>query len=99
MTAEKFEDVLVLNLREPIKLADMEYAALTLTEPTGEQLQRSMKQSEPMAPLFSLIADTSGAPIPVVKKLRQRDLQRAADFFAHFDPENSSTGSTSTPQN
>jgi len=98
MTTEKFGDILMLDLREPIKLADLEFTSLTLTEPTGEQLQRSYKAVEPMAGLFSLIADTAGVSPAVPKKMRQRDLQRAADFFAHFDPASSLKDSEITPQ-
>lgn len=98
MATEAFEDELVLVLRETIKLGDLEFSELRLSEPTGEQLQRSFKATEPMGGLFSLIGDIAGVSPAVVKKMRQRDLQRAADFFAHFDPENSLKASETTPQ-
>ena len=94
--AEIFKDTLQLDLREPIDLAGLVTHSLLLTEPTGEQLQASMKATEPMGGLFVLIAQTAGVSPAIVKRMRQRDLQRAADFFSHFDPANSLTSSESS---
>lgn len=97
MAEEQFDDELTLALRKPIKLGDLEYFELQLEEPTGAMLQLAAKE-DAMGGLFLLIAHTAKVSPAVPKQMRQRDLQRAADFFAHFGDLPSSTPSTSTPQ-
>lgn len=98
MNTEKIQDELVLVLREPIKLADLEVAELTLTEPTGAQLAASYKQPVAIESLMTLIAMNAKVSPAIVKLMRQRDLQRADDFFSAFGRPSSSTPSETTPQ-
>lgn len=95
---EVFSDELVLTLREPIKVGDIEFAEIKLTEPTGKALRLAARE-DTMGGLFVLITHAASVPPMVPEKMRQRDLQRAADFFAHFGEPPSSTPSASTPPN
>lgn len=97
MNPENFKDTLVLPLREPIKIGDLEFSELTLSEPTGAMLQLAARE-DAMGGLFILIAHTAKVSPAIPKQMRQRDLQRAADFFGHFGDVPSSTPSASTPQ-
>lgn len=99
---EDFGDELTIEFRETIELgkgqAAMRYDSITLREPNGETLQAAAMTTKPYDALFILISNTSGMPLPAVKKMLQRDLDRAADFFAHFSPSNSEETSESSPQ-
>ncbi len=96
---EQFEDELVLTLREPIVIDKKSpLAELTLAEPTGETLQLADREQGPWAEICALVAGTSGIAIGAIKKMRQRDLQRARNFFSHFAGEPSSMPSATTPQ-
>lgn len=92
------EDRLVLVLREPIKLGDLTFSELTLTEPNGEQLLAMQKEPIPMQALITLIAMNAGVSPAVPKRMGQRDLQRADDFFSRFGRPEASTTSATTPQ-
>ena len=92
------EDTLVLDLREPIHLGEIITTELTLTEPTGEQLAASYKQALPIESLMTLIAMNAKVSPAIVKKMRQRDLQRADDFFSAFGRPASSKNSETSPQ-
>ena len=91
-------DSLVLELREPIALGDLVTTELNLTEPTGEQLAASYKQPVAIEALMTLIAMNAKVSPAIVKKMRQRDLQRADDFFSAFGRPASSPSSETTPQ-
>ena len=94
----EIEDRLVLPLREPIDLGGDVTTELVLTEPTGEQLVASYKHPLPIESLMALIAMNAKVSPAVVKRMRQRDLQRADDFFSAFGRPSSSTPSETTPQ-
>ena len=94
----KFDDELVITFREPIMLADLAFDAVTLNEPTGKMLQLAAKEKDEYSALFVLITHAGRVPPAVPSAMRQRDLQRAMDFFAHFASDDSSTTSTSSPQ-
>jgi hypothetical protein len=91
-------DRLELVLREPIVLGTLETTELVLTEPTGDQLVASYKQALPLESLMTLIAMNAGVSPAIVKKMRQRDLQRADAFFSAFGLPSSSPSSETTPQ-
>lgn len=95
---EKFSDELELVLREPIKIGDLEFTSVTLTEPTGKMLQLAEREKDSYGGLFVLITHAGRVPPAVPNAMRQRDLQRAMDFFAHFGSEDSLTPSATTPQ-
>lgn len=98
MDTEQFGDTLDLDLSQPIKLGDLEFATLKLSEPTGEQLLASYKETMPLASLMTLIALNAGVSPAVPKRMRQRDLQRADDFFSHFGRPATSSASETSPQ-
>lgn len=96
-------DELELVLRSPITLGPSDgtgvtYAVLNLTEPTGEQLAAAEAQAGAMGPLLTLIHKNAGVPMAVAQRMRQRDLQRAADFFAGFRSPSGSVSSESSSQ-
>ncbi|MGN6518661.1 MAG: phage tail assembly protein [Dokdonella sp.] len=91
-----FDDTLDLELSTPIKLAELEYSVLKLSEPTAEQLMAHEKVAGAMAALAMLIHLNAKVPMKVVSQMKQRDLARAADFFAHFN-ETSPGSATSSP--
>lgn len=94
---EKFNDELVLELRAPIKLGNLdEVSVITLTEPNGAQLLASQRKEVPLEALMLLISLNGGVPIPVVERMKQRDLSRADSFFAHFGEPATPPGSTET---
>ncbi len=92
------EDRMVLELREPIELGTLVTTELVLTEPTGEQLVAFSKEPLAMQALMTLIALNAGVSPAIVKKMRQRDLQRADAFFARFSPQEPSTTSETSPR-
>lgn len=94
---EDFGDELLITFRKPIDIGGLVTQSVLLTEPTGEQLQASLKETEPLGGLFKLIALTGNVSPAVAKRMGQRDLQRAASFFSHFDPENSLASSETSP--
>lgn len=91
------DDTLELQLREPIKIGDVEFSTLSLSEPTGDQLVKSSKAGNPMEQLIALIQLNAKVPKTVVDRMKQRDLNKAADFFGHFGDETSTTSGTSSP--
>jgi hypothetical protein len=94
-----FGDELDLTLTKPIKLGELEYSVLNLTEPTGEQLAAAEAAVGATGSLMVLIERNASVPAGVVKKMRQRDLQRAADFFAHFGTTDDSIDTESSSLN
>jgi hypothetical protein len=86
----------VVPLLVPVKLGDMEYASLTLSEPTYKQLTQAGKQASPMEQLGTLIQLNAKVPMAVVEQLRQRDLEACGSFFAHFSDASPATLETSS---
>ena len=95
---EVFGDDLVLELRSPIQIGEMVYTSIELSEPTGAQLVAAGKAASSFEGLLVLINLNGKVPLTVVNQMRQRDLQRAGDFFGHFAPTDSSSDSAITPQ-
>lgn len=89
---ESFADTLTLTLREPIQVGGVEHAVLELSEPSMKQLREAEKAGTSLDQLAKLISLNARVPMAVVDAMKQRDLSRAGDFFAHFgDPSTSST--------
>jgi len=90
---------ITIVLNEPITVGDVTTARLTLSEPTGEHLAAAELVPGSIASLMALISANGVVPMSVVKKLRQRDLQRAADFFASFsEPDLETPGSSASSE-
>jgi hypothetical protein len=94
---EDFGDELALPLAEPIEFEKRTVTELTLSEPTGEALQLADRE-EGWGEVCALVAFTAGVPVDLVRKMRQRDLQRARNFFVHFSDAPSSRPSATTPR-
>ena len=83
--ARTIQDELVLTLIKPVKLGDLEFRELTLTEPTMGQLRKASKAGAPLDQLALLISENARVPQPAVDKMVKRDIERAGDFFAQFE--------------
>ncbi len=77
-------DELILKLRKPLKLGDIEYPQLTLTEPTLGQLRKATASGGALDQLATLIHLNAKVPPSVVDLLSQRDMEAANDFFSRF---------------
>jgi hypothetical protein len=78
------QDQLVLTLRKPISLGELQYAEITLTEPTVAQLRKAAKAGDAIDQLATLIHLNAAVPMTVVDRMVQRDLDAAGDFFGRF---------------
>jgi hypothetical protein len=85
LAPQTIRDELVITFREPIMLVDLEFAEITLTEPTMGQMRKASKAGGPLDQLAHLIAFNASVPPAVVDKMRKRDIERAGDFFAQFE--------------
>lgn len=85
--APEIEEELELVLRDPITVGANTFEVLKLVEPTGAQLAKVTKVANEMDSLMLLISLNAKVPLPVVERMRQRDLIRAGDFFGRFSPE------------
>ena len=77
-------DTLTLRLRNPVKVGEVEYAELKLTEPTVAQLIASSKAGTPIEQAVQLIRLNAALPMRAVEQLGQRDFEAAAAFFGRF---------------
>lgn len=77
-------DELAMTLRKPIKLGELEYATLDLTEPTVAQLRKAGKAGDAIDQLATLIHLNAKVPMTVVDQISQRDMEDAARFFMRF---------------
>lgn len=91
-----FEESIYLG--DPNSRDAKSWESVTLTEPTGKQLEEAERVSGNWAPLLTLIMLNAKVPRKIVDQMRQRDLQRAADFFTAFGKPDDSTSSESSPQ-
>lgn len=82
--APRFGDTLVLDLRQPIKVGEVTYTELHLSEPTVKQLREAEKAGSPIDQLATLVRLNAAVPAGVVDQIRQRDLGVAGAFFGHF---------------
>lgn len=78
-------DELILQLRAPVSLGDVEWRELKLTEPTVDQLTKSMKAGIGIEQTAMLLSLNAGIPLAAVQRMKQRDLQDASAFFLHFE--------------
>jgi hypothetical protein len=78
----------VIDLLKPITIgrgdAAIEYATLTLREPTAGQLRKAMSEPDDIGVLMSLVQQTAAVPARVVEQLCQRDLAGCQLFFDQF---------------
>ena len=84
MTGEQTPDTLTLQLVAPVEFAGVTYESITLTEPTIAQLRKAEKAGSSLDQIASLISLNAAVPAGMVDRLRQRDMEAAADFFGRF---------------
>ena len=75
---------LTVTLSKPIKLGEIEYAELKLSEPTMKELRTSGKAGDGLDQLAMLIHLNARVPMAVVDSLCQRDIKVCDAFFARF---------------
>jgi hypothetical protein len=84
---ELIADIAPLRLRfKPIPYNGTDYDNLVLREPTAEDLIKAGEKKQPLEQAVTLIQHVTGLPVIVVRKLPQRVLERAAEYFAPFTP-------------
>ena len=88
------EDTLTLTLTRQIVHVTVEHAELRLSEPTYAQLVKATKAGIALEQLGTLIHLNAKVPPGVVEQMTQRDLDRAADFFARFGNKSPTTSAT-----
>lgn len=84
-----------IQLRKPVKFADVEYAALNLREPTAGELSKANKAGDNIDLAIMLISIIAKVPTGVVEQLCQRDFQEANDFLSSFTADGQTTGESS----
>lgn len=81
---DDLQEDLTLTFRNPIELGGVQYAEVQLSEPDGGQLVEAGKAMTAMEQLVALISINGKMPKAAVLKIKQRDLEVAANFFARF---------------
>lgn len=77
-------DEITITLRKPIKVGEVEYTEISLTEPTAGQLRKAAKAGDSLDQVCELISLNGRIPKSAVDQMLQRDLNAASDFFARF---------------
>lgn len=88
------EEEKTIELRKPVKLGHIEYAALDLREPTAGELSKATKAGGDVDVAIALISLVAKVPRGAIEKLCQRDFQEAADFLGSFTVTGPKTGAT-----
>jgi len=83
-TAAAIIDEKTMELRKPVALGCVEYAALDLREPTAGDLSKASKAGSDVDVAIALISIVAKVPRGAIEKLCQRDFQEAADFLGSF---------------
>jgi len=78
------DETSVVRLKKPVTIAGIEYAEVTIREPTVADLRTMDKIQGEMAKAAGLIARLSGLPVPVINKLRGADLERISEEIEHL---------------
>lgn len=83
MADQTLPDELIVTLRKPVKIGDVEYAQLVLREPTASEWEQ-WDGLEGVKADVKAVATVSGVPEIAVKQIGSRDLLTAARFIAGF---------------
>jgi hypothetical protein len=78
------DDEITITFVKPIKLGEIEYSQVTLTEPTYSELVAAGKKGADLEQLGHLIHLNAKLPMAVVERLKKRDLDACAGFFGSF---------------
>jgi Phage tail assembly chaperone proteins, E, or 41 or 14 len=82
--ADNLPDELVITLRKPVKLGDVEYTELKLREPTAGEIEKASNVANPMGSNILLVSLVAAMPKPAVEKIGARDLKTASDYLQGF---------------
>ncbi|MEB2511326.1 phage tail assembly protein [Burkholderia multivorans] len=91
------DDIKILRLRKPITLKgdSVTYDALTLREPTVDELDRSANtEGSAYAVNAALIAMVAAVPLPVARQLPKTEYEEAVAFLSGFTWQPPRSGST-----
>lgn len=94
---QKIEDPYTLELSKPIKLADVSYETLTLTEPTAGQVEKATNTSNAVTSNIIMISEVAKVPETVVRRLSSRDFAKAVKYLENFISGGPETGGTYSP--
>ena len=69
---------------EPIKLGDVEYTEVTLTQPNAGQLAQAAMEPTSVHTAIALISAIGKMPRKAVEKMLDTDLEECSDFLGSF---------------
>ena len=81
---KEIEDPYILQLRKPVKLGDVPYETLTLTEPTAEQMEEASVPHNGVTSNIVLVSKVAKIPEAAVRKIGYRDFSRAVKYLENF---------------
>jgi hypothetical protein len=97
-STQAIPEQMTLTLIKPISIGSgpnaVEYRDLLLTEPSVGELKKASKAGNSIEVLAALISLNAKVPMSVVDQMKQRDLDKAGDFFALFGNESPQTPTT-----
>ena len=76
-------ETLSITLRRPVKIGDVEYAVMTLREPTAGEMEQVDGESG-WAKKVAMIALVSGIPAKLLEEVGVRDIDLATAYLARF---------------
>jgi hypothetical protein len=81
-----YEKTITLRLPVQLTVDGPITETLELKEPTAEQFEKMAKAAaaNPAAALTQLIADVTGLPLPIIKKVTVSQWEEAGDFLMGF---------------
>lgn len=89
------EDSKTIYFEPALKVGNVEFPSLTLTEPTLDQLKQAERfKGNEYEWIGELIRLTSKAPASIVGQIKLRKLRECGDFFASFKPETKTSSPT-----
>jgi hypothetical protein len=78
------DDTLQLALTKPVKLGDVEYTEITLTEPTAGQIETALREPQQTTANIVLIAAIAKVPPGAVRNMCLRDFNKCVQFLEGF---------------
>ena len=78
------DDTLHLTLLKPVKLGDIEYSEITLTEPTAGAIEAALKEPQQTTANIVLIASIAQVPAGAVRQMCLRDFNKCVQFLEGF---------------
>lgn len=85
--AVELPDELELTLHKPVKVGDILYENITITEPIASQIDRfslDVNKFGAVSAQIKLISAVSKTPEAAIRQLAARDYKKAAEFVSAF---------------